>query len=400
MLPNEIEVLADRTGTAETMSDKDIQHFDDVLAWRTTVREAAIAEGPKLLALPDGELREAIRQVRPDQLAGVLGYMLQAAREEQERDAWRALAITSAVIGALDLVEVPAGAETFRQLLEAQAWKEHANALHVAGDLNAARVAAQRGIGALGGNPAYAMEQADLEMVEAYIQHKQGDSETALRRVRACTTAYLARGNLRRVVRARTTEAALFYELRLFPEAETVWRSAYDDADRLGDIETRTRITHNLGLCALERGEYAAAISHFTTALIKFDELGMDTERQRALWGIAGVHAKNGRVGDAVAELNGVQADFLRRGMPLEAALVSLATIELLVTIDRVTLFPAVYEGLVATFANAGMTENALKALAYLESHASDHTVTVAEVQRVRMFMRGLRENPMLMFAA
>jgi tetratricopeptide (TPR) repeat protein len=383
-----------------TFSAEDVEEMDGVFEWRARVRDKGAEEGPRVLALANDELSAALRELRGDALVGVLDYLLDAAHEELERDAGRPLAITQAVLGVLDSVEVPPGAETFARLLRARAWKEEANALHAAGELNDALAATQRGIGILGRNPAFAMERADLELVESYIRHKQGDADTALARVRACTSVYLSHGNLRRAVRSRTTEATLLYEQRLYPEAETVWRAAYDDAKRLDDIETHARIKNNLGHCAFQRGDYATAMSYFTTALIDFEELRMDAERPRALWGIARVHAKNGRVADAVAELDGVKADFLTRGMVLEAALVSLASVEVLVTIDRVSLFPSVYEELAATFERAGMTGNALRALAYVEDQARNQRVTTADVTRVRTFMRNLKANPALTFAA
>ena len=86
--------------------------------------------------------------------------------------------------------------------------------------------------------------------------------------------------------------------------------------------------------------------------------------------------------------------------MVLEAALVTLAIIELLVRIGRVALFPAVYEHLVATFESAGMRDNALKALEYVQRQARSRTVTVDDVERVRAFMYDLKTNPASSFAA
>lgn len=382
------------------MLPKDLAQFDDILNWRVQSQQPAAERTAALLALSDEELSPAIVNIPDEKLLGVLECLLDTAHDELDREPRRARRYTDLVLSHIGRVQVPPGAEPFIELLHAQAWKEHANALYATGDLPGALIATRRGIGSLGANPAYALERADLELLEAHIHHDQGDWETALARVRACAAQFRAHGDLRRAVRARTTEGGLLYERRHYAEAENAFRAASDDAERANDEETRVRLANNLGHCAVQRGDYTAASAYFTTALIGFDTLGMEAERQRALWGIASILAKTDHVPEAIAQLNAVQADFLAREMALDAALVALAIVELLVKVDRVALFPSVCKNLVATFEKAGMTGNALTALAYLEECAHGRTVTVEKVARVRAFVHALADNPSAEFAA
>jgi tetratricopeptide (TPR) repeat protein len=380
------------------MMPNELVQFEDVLDWRVQSRRRAAKRTPTLLSLADAALPTAIENIPDEDLIGVLEYLLDAAHAELEREPGRARQYTDLVLAHVDRVRVPPGAAPFVDLLRAQAWKEHANVLHTIGDLPGALIATQRGIGALGGSPAYALERADLELLEAHIHHDQGDGETALARVRASEVQFRAHGDIRRALRARTTEAGLLYEERQYAEAENAFRAAYDDAERIQDTETRIRLANNLGHCAVQRGDYASASAFFTTALVGFETLGMETERQRALWGFASILAKSGQVPEAIAQLNTVQEEFLARGMVLDGALVALAIAELLVTVDRVALFPSICRNLVTTFSKAGMSENALTAFAYLQDRGQ--TVTAEEVQRVRTFVHTLSDDPSAIFAA
>jgi tetratricopeptide (TPR) repeat protein len=382
------------------MLPNELAQFDDVLGWRAQSRQPAAERAAALLTLSDEDLSPAIVNIPDEELLGVLEYMLDAAHEELDREPKRARRYTDLVLAHIGRVHVPRGAEPFIELLHAQAWKEHGNALHTLGDLPGALTATRQGIGALGANPAYTLERADLELLEAHIHHDQGDWEMALARVRACAAQFRAHGDMRRAVRARTTEGGFLYERRHYAEAEHAWRAASDDAARANDEETRVRLANNLGHCAVQRGDYTTASAYFTTALVGFDTLGMEADRQRALWGFASILAKTDQVPEAIAQLNAVQADFLAREMVLDAALVTLAIVELLVKVDRVALFPSVCKNLVETFANAGMTANALIALAYLEECAHRRTVTSEEVERVRAFVHALADDPSAEFAA
>jgi tetratricopeptide (TPR) repeat protein len=382
------------------MLPNDLAQFEDVLNWRAQSHQPAAERTAALLALPTDELGPAITAIADEDLLGVLECVLHAAREKLDREPSRSRRYTDLVLAHMDRARVPQGAEPFIELLHAQAWKEQANALHATGDLLGALIATQRGIGALGANPAYTLERADLELLEAHLHHDQGDWETALARVRACAAQFRLHGDIRRVVRARTTEGGFLYERRRYAEAEHAFRTAFDGAERANDEETRVRLANNLGHCAVQRGDYTMANAYFTTALVGFDTLGMEAERQRALWGLASILAKTDQVPEAIAQLNAVQADFLAREMVLDAAFVALAIVELLVRVDRVALFPSVCKNLVVTFANAGMTANALNALAYLDDRVRGRTVTTQEVERVRTFVHALADDPSAVFAA
>jgi tetratricopeptide (TPR) repeat protein len=382
------------------MLPNELAHFEDVLDWRSQSRQRAAAQTACLVTLSDDDLSTALTNIPDGDLLCVLEDLLDAANEALDKEPPRACYYTSLVLMHVSRVAVPPGAEPLIDLLRAQAWKERANALHTTGDLPGALIATQRGIGALGANPAYGLERADIEMLEAHIHHNQGDGETALARIRGCAAQFRAAGDVRRSLRARTKEGGLLYEMRRYVEAENAFRDAYADAKRANDRETMVRLENNFGHCAVQRGDYVAANAHFATALTGFDSLGMEAERQRALWGLASVLAKSGQVSEAIGQLNTVQAEFLGRGMFIDAALVALAIVELLVTVDRLALFPGVCRNLVLTFANAGMSANALTAFAYLEGCAQAGSVTAKEIERVRTFVHALAGEPNAIFAA
>jgi tetratricopeptide (TPR) repeat protein len=382
------------------MLPADIGAIDRILTWRATTRRDGEAQATGILAMPAAE-RSAFMEREPAARAiGTLEALLFIAHEELDRDPSVSLQLTTLVLRHLEAVEVPPGAEAFRTLFEASAWKEHAHALRATGSPRQALDAVLRAVAAVGVDPLYSLQRADAELLEAYIRHELDDTTAALPLLARCVAVFNRHNDGRRYLRARSMEAALQYELRQYKAAEAGFLAMKDEAERMGDRAELARLYNNLGHCSLKLEKYDAASRWLVRALTLLEELNMDGERQRAMWGLASLLARQGRSGEAAESLARVRADFMSRGMVLDAAMVSLDLVELLVTAGDARQVSALCSELVSTFTAAGMTNNALTALAFLRDVAETAPLAPDTVRQVHRFVRGLKSQPSMMFAS
>jgi len=382
------------------MLPADIGAIDRILTWRATARREGEAQASRLLAMHPIERSVLMEREPSSRGIGTLEALLFLAHEELDRDPSIALQLTTLVLRYLDAVEVPPGAEAFRTLFHASAWKEHAHALRATGAPRDALQAVLRSVAAVGRDPLYTLQRADAELLEAYIRHELDDTAAALPLLARCVAVYSRHNDVKRYLRARSMEAVLQYELRQYKAAEAGFLAMKEEAERQGDREELARIYNNLGHCSLKLEKYDAAARWLVRALSLLEELGMDGERQRAMWGLASLLSREGRNSEAADGLSRVRADFISRGMVLDAAVVSLDLVELLVTSGDTRSVSALCSELVATFTAAGMTSNALTALAFLRDVAETASLDADTVRQVHRFVRGLKSQPTLMFAS
>jgi hypothetical protein len=91
-----------------------------------------------------------------------------------------------------------------------------------------------------------------------------------------------------------------------------------------------------------------------------------------------------------------VRAEYLRFGMNTDAALAVLDVVRIKVALGEEIAHLA--SELVDTFAKAGMTQNALEALAYLREQADAGRASEHTVKRVTAYLRELRLRPAALF--
>jgi hypothetical protein len=144
-------------------------------------------------------------------------------------------------------------------------------------------------------------------------------------------------------------------------------------------------------------GDLKSARQLYPRALARFNELGLRTEAARARWGYALTLAAEGRTPHAVSELYKVRATFLFLAMNREAAMAGLDVVR--IKFDAEDDVQQLCAELVTTFVAAGLTQNAIEALAYLREQAKAGDVTPQKIDRVRNYFGELALQPNLLFA-
>jgi tetratricopeptide (TPR) repeat protein len=351
--------------------------------------------GPMLLAYPASAWRQLMRANSHYRSFGTLRYLLGAARDKFLSEPSLAREIVAAVLSFLDEVEAPT--PIHKVALRGLAWKEYANAMRYTGDLREALAAAERAVAIYGESPSLHFFQTAARLVASNIYRDLGDAETALRIARECAGIFRDYADSAYRTMARMSEGGALFSQRRYTEALDVFTSLAEEAELENDHYSLAQALLNGAECARELGDLIAARDLYPRALKHFEELGMLTEAARVRWASALLLAAEGKVPNAVSELFLVRGTYLRLGANISAAAVSLDVVR--IRFDAGQDVRDSCGELVTTFAEAGMTQNAIEALAYLREQAKLGTITSSKIEQVKTYFGELSRKPSLQFA-
>jgi tetratricopeptide (TPR) repeat protein len=353
---------------------------------------------PALLELP-GETLLAELEARPElRTVGMLQRLLDVARTALERSPDRALELTSAVVACAPKLVRTASDTVIRRHLEAQAWKEHARALHGIGravDARAAITAARELFDRDAGSAWYV---ATCDLVEAQLLGELGEYDEALALVQSAGMNFAAHRDHERYVDARVVEIAILWDAGDRDAATEVWKEMAATARQRGDSALTARINSKLAFFELREGSVEEASRLFASAVSAFEGAGYAAEAIEARRSFAEALAGRGRVHEAISELYKVRAQLLARGALLDAALVSTDILSLLLDAERHGEIGRFTETLAATFFEAGMPAYVLKAMEYLHAAAARGTFGYEDVGVAREYFADLRLQPTAVF--
>jgi tetratricopeptide (TPR) repeat protein len=356
-----------------------------------------------LLERPIAEWRQIARECARQFTFGVLDHLLDVSHEDLDRNASRSLALSRLVVRYSRRIHVPDSASLLVPFLQGRAWKEYGNALYTMGYFPDAYRAASRAVKIFGRESALLVERTAALMLQGMTAHRLERTAEATSILRECSATFLRLGEERRSLQVAIMEAALLYDANEVAAARGAFLVARATAERLGEQRELARVLNNLGQCDVRLGDVDAATRHLRAALDLFEQEGMTAERQRVFWILARIQREHGRIQDAVAQFLQVRRELVSRGMMIDAALAGLDLVELLAATGEHDLVKQEAETLVRVFTAAGMQRNARIALAYLVEQAKlqDQSSTderrllwQQDLQRVRIFMTGLRTAP------
>jgi tetratricopeptide (TPR) repeat protein len=279
-------------------------------------RTAAIALGDAGVAD-----RETLLRTHPEwHRAGTLHALLARAHDALDTDARFALQLTTFVTAQLPGADVPASPPFLRPQLEGTAWKEHGNALYMAGDrADDAFEAAARAARILSSEDVLAVDHASALLLLALIESARGHFREAETAVAQSIAVFAEHGETRRYLDAIQTQAMIALQQDDVAGAREWYVRAYEEADRLDDDRERARILNNLGYCALRVNDLGTAHECLSRALSEMTRLRLSGEIQRTVWNIAGLERKRGELDTAVSALCSVYPKLLDRGLVQDA---------------------------------------------------------------------------------
>jgi tetratricopeptide (TPR) repeat protein len=246
---------------------------------------------------------------------GAVEVLLDAAREEFDRDPSRALALTTFLVGYLDSIVAPHELDVIRRRIFGLAWKEYGNALFATGSVEEAAHAARRAQTILDAHPALAVDHASATMLFALVLNAQEHHSEAEALLPECENIFVAHGDKRGWLYAIQLRAVILNDEGRLDEALALWHRARGEAERTKNLHELARIQNNIGRCAATLGRLEEAMRHLEEAALRFEELQMDAEVLRARFCIAGVLERAGNDAEALATLHRIQQECGKRGM-------------------------------------------------------------------------------------
>jgi len=236
--------------------------------------------------------------------------------------------------------------------------------------------------------PLGAVEREYSRLLEAYIANEMGEHVEALRLVQSAFETFTTLTHAKGKLQALLTEGNIHFERQDFEGAQTAYSKALPLAQSVRDEYSLAVTQANLGHCAACIGQVDVAAARFAEALPTFDLLGATGDRDRIMWEMARLAAKQERLPDAARQFTAVREEFLRRGMFMSAAFVSLDFAEFLVTRSRWNAAREWCRDLVDTFTAAGMPEPALRVVAFMKRCADSEQLDLQVLGRVRDDLR------------
>lgn len=239
---------------------------------------------------------------------------------------------------------------------------------------------------------------ARIEYIRAAVLHAQqllNDAATAAERAEH---AFAHLGDEDRRMKALFLRASIAYEARDLESAVTRFHQVMEYGESIEDPNWIARASSALGYCEVQRDRLSEASLHFHKALTLFREIGPETERVSTEWGIALILLHGGKRSEAIRRLRDAAAEFEKRGMVTDAALVGLDIADGLLAQGFLTQIVELAKHMFDVFTNAGMLTGALSALAYIKEAAAAGTLTTEDLQVARGFLRRVERQPDLLF--
>ncbi|HEY4639925.1 MAG TPA: hypothetical protein VII75_01155 [Thermoanaerobaculia bacterium] len=374
---------------------------NDALAWLKTVEQwlKRMAEegsfyGPHVIAAPAGERREMLASDRRYRSYGTLMFLLDYAHENIEVWPEDVYELVAMILPFVDSVDSPV--PMYRDRVRGTAWKERGNTLF-SRDIGEAKNAAGNACHIFNQHAGLAEDLAKAELLRAKIARELGNTGYALWLARKSARTFHEFGDARYYNIARTIEAWIFFGLKQFRAAYDIVCDLVEKAERAGDELALGYALHFAGACARELGDLTSARSLRGRALEHLERVKAPPgEMPRIRWEHALALAAEGLVGEAIFELYKVRSELLRYGKIISAATAGLDIVRL--RFERGEDVTTTASELVTTFAEAGLTPNAMEALAYVRARAQAQALTVRQITVARDFFKVLEREPARVF--
>ena len=299
-------------------------------------------------------------------------------------------AVTFADLAILIAEALPDDAYPWKAVFELRgaAWKERANALRVAGEFHGALEAlthAERAYRNLH-SPAFGL--AGVALIRAGVLLEQGRLDEAATWAEKAEAGFAHLGQEEHRMRAVFLRGSITYEAGETGMAVQLFERVQEYGEAVDGLRWTGRASYAIGNCEVDRRNLGEASLQFHKALVIFREIGPDHERLATEWGLCRVVLHGGDRSEAIRRLRTVAAEFEKRSMIADAALVRLDIVEALLPLGETKQIADIAGRLFRVFKDAGMMTGALTAIAYMKEAATAGKLTAAGVAAVRTYLR------------
>lgn len=329
---------------------------------------------------------------------GVVRKLADAADQAQYSVPLRALMLGETAAAIVGMLSEKRYTRTEIAALRGLAWKQQANANRQLGRFAAALEALVRAERAYRELPLPDLDLGSITFIRATIYFYQGDYASAEKLAAGSTATFERLGQTELYLRSRFLQGSIAFEQRETGQAQVIFDRIYAYGEAHGDVMWIARGSHVLGLCCLERRDFARASQYFHEGAVAFRDLGIRTDEIRCRWGLALVMQRDARYLGAIAQLQEVRAEFLRLDAVYDAALVTLDLMETFLLRGKPREVRQTAGNIVRLFRDAGVVTGALTAADYLKQAAAMERVTPSLIDYVRRYFRRAELQPDLTF--
>lgn len=276
---------------------------------------------------------------------------------------------------------------------EGDAWRGYAQALLEVGRYPEAEQAAETAgvIYALIGSRLH-HKMDILGLLRGQIIYALGRTADGFLLIEQATNALLGLHNdKKRYVKGRMLYACLLASERRPREALAIFEDTIAVADELHDREMKAAILNNVGICYKQLGDLEKAKQCIQLGLEMLLELKLPADALRARTALVEILVIQGKYDRAIFELYAGQNEFIRLGLPVDAALNGLWIANILPLAGRSDEVASLCHQMIETFSKAGLHAKAIQALAYLRDTAKGGGVTNFDVESARAVLESLR---------
>jgi tetratricopeptide (TPR) repeat protein len=282
--------------------------------------------------------------------------------------------------------------------LRGAAWKERANALRVAGEYPAALDALENAKRAYENlrSPDFGLASVALTRAGIFLEQDRLDEAAAWAEQAEVDFASLSQEERR--MRAVFLRGSIKYEAGDIAAAVELFEQVQQYGKSVNALRWIGRASYAIGNCEVDRRNLNEASLQFHKALVIFREIGPDQVRLATEWGLCRVVLHGGDRSEGIRRLRIVAAEFEKRSMITDAALVRLDIVDALLAAGATKQIVEIAARLFRVFRDAGMMTGALTAMAYMKEAATAGKLTATGVNAVRTYLRRSSRQPELLF--
>jgi tetratricopeptide (TPR) repeat protein len=313
--------------------------------------------------------------------SGLAEVLIEAARRyynRAPRDAQTILDIAERVVTQL----IPRAVR-----LEADLWKERANALRHLSEYRRALDALQKAEALYRQLPVPAYDLAFVAWSRGSIFFVQKRFEQARRELARASAGFRSYSDEVHLAKVRSVEGGILFEEGDIAAAREVFSEVAELASGFDDREMLARQFANLCTCDLRLGDIASGCRYGESAIALFDELAFPTEKARLLWSIGESLINLNRPNDALRYVRDAAAQFEALHMPDDAASAHLDTLAILLEKGTADEVARLASHIAAICVREGIDIDAACAIDYLKQAVEQLKATTPLVRYVRAYV-------------
>ena len=275
------------------------------------------------------------------------------------------------------------------------ALRERATALRYLGKFSEALQALDEAEKLAHGTPsADAFELALVRVARATIYMENERLREAILLAQEAARVFGEYGDDYRQCAAAIVEGASWMFLGMAERGATAFERVIASAEKRQDQVTLASALNNAAVAYTDLQRFDRATTHYSRAIVLYDELNRTTEAARARWALASLLVSSGDLDRGIDALAGAREELASLGLTNDAALATLEWAEARLAADVPQGVADACRAIVVTFGSEGMERSARVALAYLHEALSKGTATAAVVRHVREYLRDLPSKP------